>query len=92
MRLAGLLRMLLGQPAVPIVLANPALSSSGEILALSPELLADPPLPVEPAPPPRELGEEPVADGSTGSAPEAPPLISALLCDSESSDGAKSFS
>ncbi len=93
-RLTMLLRMLLGQPAVPIVLANPAVASSGEILALAPELLADPPGPVAPPPKegPRELAEQPADDGSSGSAPEAPPIVSAILCDSASSDGAKSFS
>ena len=94
-RLTMLLRMLLRQPAVPIVLPNPALSSSGEILALSPELLAEP-LPVTIAPPPkegpRELGEAAASDGSSGPLPEAPPIVSAILCDSASSDGAKSFS
>ena len=92
-RLTVLLRMLLGHPAVPLpAVTNPALSSSGELLALPPELAAAPPPPAAPEPGARDPGAEPAAEGAAPLSPEAPPTLTAILCDSASSDGTKSFS
>ena len=84
-RLAMLLRMLIGQPAVPIapVLAASSASSSGEITALAPSLIA-----ATVGVPAKSLG--PAADapeGGSESPLEPPPELSAILGDSPSGSG-----
>jgi acetyl-CoA carboxylase carboxyl transferase subunit beta len=94
-RLAMLLRMLLAQPAVAIAPLGASLSasSSGEITALSPALLAD--LAAQSPGPVTDQKKTPAADPEDAAATspaEAPPIVTGALADDPSSDGATSLS
>ena len=90
-RLAMLLRMLLGQPALQPTQGQGAAASSGEtVLPVLPELdAAAAPLPKE-AEPPAERGDPRIEEPRATPA-EAPPIVSAVLCEPASSDGVKSL-
>lgn len=91
-RLAMLLRMLLRQPALQLPQVASVASISGEMLApvRQPDLAAAA-APVAEAPAAPDATDSRTDDPQSTRA-EVPPLVASALCDSPSSDGAKSFS